>query len=82
MGKTLDIAQILIIVIIGMFIPFLGSILITFGLDFTNIGDLLKIGKTFVWFLVIFAIELVAVFIYFYVSQKIAGIKLNEYKPK
>jgi type III secretory pathway component EscS len=82
MGKTFDIAQILIIVIIGMFIPFLGSILITFELDFTNIYDLLKIGKTFVWFLVIFAIELVAVFIYFYVSQKIAGKKLNEYKPK
>lgn len=82
MGKTLDIAQILIIVIIGMFIPFLGSILITFGFDFTNFYDLLKIGKTFVWFLVIFAIELAAVFIYFYVSNKIAGKKLNEYKPK
>jgi hypothetical protein len=64
MGKTFDIAQILIIVIIGMFIPFLGSILITFELDFTNIYDLLKIGKTFVWFLVIFAIELITVFFY------------------
>lgn len=82
MGKTLDLVQILIIVIIGMFIPFLGSILITFGLDFTNFSDLLKIAKTFVWFLVIFAIELAVVFLYFHITNKIASIKLNKFKPK
>lgn len=82
MGKTLDLVQILIIVIIGMFIPFLGSILITFGLDFTNFSDLLKIGKTFGWFLVIFAIELALVFIYYQISNKIAEKKLDKLKPK
>jgi len=54
MGKTRDLIQILIIVIIGMFIPFLGSILITFGLDVTKLDDLLKVGSTFGWFLLIF----------------------------
>ena len=49
--------MILAIVIIGMFIPFLGSIVITFGLDFTNVDNLMKIGSTFGWFLLIFAIE-------------------------
>ena len=82
MGKKTDLATILIIVIIGMFIPFLGSIIITFGLDFTSFNDLLKIGSTFGWFLLIFAFELIAVFIYYKVMNITANKKLNENKPK
>ena len=82
MGKKTDLASILILVIIGMFIPFLGSIIITFGLDFTNFSDLLKIGKTFGWFLLFFGIELLVVFVYYQITNKVAGKKLKEEKPK
>ena len=82
MGKTLDLIFILIIVIIAMFIPFIGSILITFGLDFTNIDDLLKIGSTFGWFLLIFGIEIIVVFLYFQITGKISSKKIDKYKPK
>ena len=82
MGKNKDLIQILIIIIIGMFIPFLGSIIITFGIDITNMNNLLKIGSTFIWFLIIFAIELVFVFFYYQITNKIAGKKMNKYKTK
>jgi hypothetical protein len=82
MGKTTDLVTILIIVIIGMFIPFIGSIVITFGLDFTNFNDLFKISSTFGWFLLIFGIELVVVFLYYKITNKIAKKKLDKYKPK
>ena len=82
MSKKIDLMTILAIVIIGMFIPFLGSIVITFGLDFTNFNDLLKIGSTFGWFLLIFAFELIVVFIYYKLMNKIANKKLGENKPK
>jgi len=82
MGKTRDLIQILIIVIIGMFIPFLGSILITFGLDVTKLDDLLKVGSTFGWFLLIFGVELGVVYLYYHITNKIAGKKLDKYKPK
>ena len=58
MGKSRDLIQILIIVIIGMLIPFLGSIIITFNFDITKLDNLLKVGSTFGWFLIIFGIEL------------------------
>ena len=82
MGKTRDTIQILIIVIIGMFIPFLGSIIITFGLDITSMYNLLKIGSTFGWFLLIFAIELFVVYLYYCITNKIASKKIDKYKPK
>ena len=82
MGKNKDLIQILIIIIIGMFIPFLGSIIITFGLDITNMNNLLKIGSTFIWFLIIFAIELIFVFFYYQITNKIAGKKINKDKTK
>lgn len=82
MGKTRDTIQILIIVIIGMFIPFLGSIIITFGLDISNMDNLLKIGSTFGWFLLIFAIELFVVYLYYRITNKIASKKMDKYKPK
>ena len=82
MGKSSDLIQILIIVIVGMFIPFLGSILISFELDFTNLDDILKVSSTFGWFLLIFGIELVIVYIYYKISNKIAEKKLEKLKPK
>lgn len=82
MGKKTDLVTILAIVIVGMFIPFFGSIIIAFGLDFTNFDDLMKIGSTFGWFLLIFAFELVAVLIYYKVMNKIANKRLKENKPK
>lgn len=82
MGKTRDLIQILIIIIIGMFIPFLVSLVMTFGLDVKELGNLLKIGSTFGWFLIIFGIELVVVYLYFKITSKIATKKLDELKPK
>ena len=81
MGKHRDLIGILLIVILGMFIPFLFSILIVFGLDFTNPADIWKIASTFGWFLLIFAIELVIVYLYFSVSNKSAENRLKKYKP-
>lgn len=81
MGKHRDLTEILLVVIIGMFIPFLFSIVIVFGLDFRNLNDLWKIASTFGWFLLIFAIELVIVYLYFTFSNKYAERKLKKYKP-
>lgn len=72
-----DLISILLIIIIGMFIPFFGSIVINFGLDFKEPGDLIKIFSTFGWFLIIFAVELVVVFIYFQITSKNAEKKLK-----
>ena len=73
MGKNRDLIQILALVIIGMFIPFLGSIAITYGLDFTNVNNLLKIGSTFGYFLLIFGIELMEYesYIMYHVLEKL-----------
>ena len=82
MSKRRDLIQILLIVIIGMFIPFLVSMIIAFRLDISNLNHLLKIGSTFLWFLIIFGIELFIVFLYFHITYKIANKKLDEYKSK
>jgi hypothetical protein len=82
MGKNRDLIQILIIVIIGMFIPFLGSIIIIFNLDITDTNNILKIGSTFIWFLVIFAIELAIVYVYYTLTNKLVNKKMDKYKPK
>ena len=74
-----DLIIILLLVIIGMFIPFLGSIVLTFGLDFTKIDNLMKIGKTFGLFLVIFALEIAIVYLYYTITNKIASKKLDKY---
>ena len=80
MGKNTDLIKILTLVIIGMFIPFLGSLLINFDLDLTKINDLTKIGSTFGYFLLIFAIELGVVFLYFKITSSIASKKLDRFK--
>ena len=81
MGKHRDLAGILLLVIIGMFIPFLGSIAITYGFNFTEITEWFRIGSTFGYFLVIFGVELLAVFLYFIITSKIASKKIEKYKP-
>jgi uncharacterized membrane protein len=82
MGKNKDIIQILLIVIIGMLIPFLVSIIISFNLDITNTSNLLKIIFSFGYFLLFFGIELIIVFLYFQITNKIASKKIDKYKPK
>lgn len=82
MGKNRDLIQILALVVIGMFIPFVGSITITYGLDVTDIDNWLKIGSTFGYFLLIFALELGLVIVYFSISNKIASKKMDKNKSK
>ena len=82
MSKNFDVAKILLIVIIGMFIPFLGSLTIVYGMDITNTDDVLKIGSTFGYFLLIFAIELIIVFVYYKLSNQMAEKKLEKIKKK
>lgn len=82
MGKNRDLIQILLLVILGMFIPFIGSIAINYNLDLTNISDLIKIFYTFFYFLIIFALELIIVYLYFTITNKISNKNMNKYKPK
>lgn len=76
MGKNTDLIFILSLVIVGMFIPFLGSITLNYGLN------LHKIATTFGYFLLIFGIELLIVYLYFFISAKIANKSMKKYKPK
>ena len=81
MTKNKDLFQILIIVIIGMFIPFIGSITINFGLNLGSLDNILKIVVTFSYFLLIFAIELLVVYFYFKITNIYANRKIKKYKP-
>ena len=82
MGKTSDLTLILALVIIGMFIPFVGSIALTYGLNVKDVNNWLKIGSTFGYFLLIFALELGLVILYFTLSNKIASKKIDKHKSK
>ncbi len=82
MGKNKDLTIILLIVILGMLIPFLGSIIITFNLDITVLDNWAKIASTFGCFLLIFAIELLIVLLYFSISNKIYTKKLDNLNQK
>ena len=82
MGKNKDLIQILTLVLIGMFIPFLVSITITYGLDLTDMDDLIKIGSTFGYFLLIFGIELLIVYLYFTIVNKMANKNMEKFKAK
>ncbi|MBS3778142.1 MAG: hypothetical protein KGY50_02475 [Candidatus Thermoplasmatota archaeon] len=83
MGKNTDLIQILLIVIIGMFIPFLGSLIIMFDVSPISTEGLLTIGSTFGYFLLIFGIELGIVYVYFYSTNAIAQKKIdNEAKKR
>jgi hypothetical protein len=75
MGKNRDLVQVLSLVIIGMFIPFFGSIALSYGLD-----DITRIAYTFGYFLVFFGLELGIVFLYFTISGKIAKKQMKKFK--
>ncbi|MBU0497474.1 MAG: hypothetical protein KKC68_06155 [Candidatus Thermoplasmatota archaeon] len=76
MSKNKDMIIILLIVCIGMFIPFLGSIILVFGF---HIGNILT---TFGWFLILFGLELGVVYLYFSISNWYATKKYQQLKPK
>lgn len=82
MGKNRDLIQILALVIIGMFIPFLGSLVITFNMNLFDMTDVLKIGSTFGYFLLIFGIELGVVYLYFNLTNRLSTKQMEKYKPK
>jgi hypothetical protein len=82
MGKNIDLIQILILVIVAMFIPFLISIIINYRLDLSNLGDLIKIFSTFGLFLLFFGIELIIVYLYFNITNLLAKRKMNNQKEK
>ena len=76
MGKNVDVVKVLLLVLIGMFIPFLGSVTLSYGLAPG------KIAVTFLYFLVIFGLELGAVYLYFLLGGRRASEKMEQYKPK
>ena len=78
MSKNKDLIQILLIVIIGMLIPFLGSLMIVFDVNPMTIEGLATIGSTFGFFLLIFALELVIVYVYFYSTNTLAQKKIDQ----
>jgi hypothetical protein len=59
-----------------MFIPFLGSITLSYGFVPRTIV------VTFLYFLVIFGLELGVVYLYFSLGGKRAKKKIEQYKPK
>jgi len=76
MGKNRDLLKVLLLILIGMFIPFLGSITLSYGFEPKTIF------LTFLFFLVIFGCELGFVYLYFTLSGKRANKKIQQYKPK
>lgn len=76
MGKTTDLLKVLLLILVGMFIPFLGSITLTYGFDVKSVVF------TFLYFLVIFGLELGVVYLYFTYSGRRANKKMKQYKPK
>lgn len=82
MGKNTDLIQILLIVIIGMFIPFLGSLIIMFDVSLVTADGLLTIASTFGYFLLIFGLELGVVYVYFYSTNAIAQKKIDKEADK
>ena len=78
MSKNRDLIQILLIVIIGMLIPFLGSLVIMFDISPLTIDGLVTIGSTFGYFLLIFGLELAIVYVYFYSTNTLAQKKIDK----
>ena len=76
MGKNTDLAKVLVIILLGMFIPFLGSITLSYGFE------LRSIVVTFLYFLGFFGVELGAVYVYYTVSGRRANTRMMKYKPK
>ena len=80
MSKNKDLIQILIIVTIGISIPFFLSLIISYNIDLSNLQNIIKIFLTFSLFLIIFAIELILVYVYFFITNLIANKKINNKK--
>jgi low temperature requirement protein LtrA len=76
MGKNRDLLKVIILILLGMFIPFLGSITFTYGFEIRTIV------VTFLYFLVIFGLELGVVYLYFTFSGRRANKKMQQYRPK
>ena len=76
MAKNKDLLQVLLLILIGMFIPFLGSIVLSYGFE------LKTILVAFLYFLVIFGLELGFVYLYFTLSGRRASKRMEKYKPK
>ena len=76
MGKNRDLLKVLLLILIGMFIPFLGSITLSYGFEPK------MILVTFLYFLVFFGLELGFVYLYFTFSGRRANEKMEQYKPK
>lgn len=76
MGKNKDIIKILLLVIIGMLIPFGVAITLSYGFN------TLKIAITFGYFLLIFGFELLFVYLYFTIGNWYAQKNMEKYKPK
>ena len=82
MGKHKDLIQLLLIIIIGMFIPFFLSIAYVYDINLVSTQGWTNILSTFGLFLVIFGIELGIVFLYFYSTNMIAEKRLQKKKYK
>ena len=82
MSKNSDLFQILTLVLVGMFIPFFISITLNFGINLSNTEDLFLIINTFLYFLLIFGIELFFVYLYFNITNKLANKKIEKMKKK
>jgi hypothetical protein len=76
MAKNKDLLQVLLLILIGMFIPFLGSIVLSYGFEPKTIL------VAFLYFLVIFGLELGFVYLYFTLSGRRASKRMEKYKPK
>jgi len=76
MAKYKDLILILVLIVVGMFIPFIGALSYVYGFE------LVTITKTFGVFLLIFAVELGAVIGYFYLISKVSTKKMEKYKPE
>ena len=72
MGNTLDVIKILLLVIIGMFIPFIGSLTLAFKINLFMFQGWGLIITSFLYFLVFFGIELAVVFVYYTLTNRIA----------
>ena len=82
MGKNRDVVNILVLVTIGMFIPFIGSLTVSFNIDPLTFSGWTKIFSTFFYFLIIFGIELGAVYVYYNLTNKVAQMTFNKSSPK
>ena len=76
MGKNRDLLEVLLLILIGMFIPFLVSITISYGFEAKTILI------TFLYFLIFFGLELGVVYLYFSFSGRRTNKKMENYKPR